>query len=118
MEISFVRSGGFVGPATQVEGKAVITESGGSVVSEKTGYRRDLTAEEATKLMDWATAAVSKGPDGTGPGQIRDAYSYRVQVLTGDGKNTELELHERSLQPFADWIRTECERIWTERVRH
>lgn len=116
MEISFVRSGGFAGPATQVEGKAIITKSGGSVVSEKTNYRRDLTAEEAGRLMDWATAAMSRRT-GNGPGQARDAYSYRVQVLAGDGKQTELELHELSSQPLADWVRAECERIWAERLR-
>ena len=116
MELEFVRSGGFAGMATQVEGKVTLDGTAGQVTSSS-GYNRKLTSEEAAKLQSMADAALSQSAGPSGPGELRDGYQYDLTITTGDGKKRSIVTHgDSGVTGIFSWVRTECENIWKFRA--
>lgn len=116
MELNFSRSGGFAGPATVVEGK-VAFEGKVAHVSSGLGYQRDLTSEEASGLR----SAIERTPQNAQvpPGQLRDAYQYDIQIIGNGSQKQTVTVHGDSWPENAellDWVRRECDRIWTYRI--
>jgi hypothetical protein len=116
MEIAWTRSGGIAGSATAIEGKVKIDDGVARVTSDL-GYQRDLTPEEIRVLG----AAVWQLPheQPAFPSQLRDAYQYDIRVTGNDGRTQSLTVHGDSslgVENLLDWVRRECDRIWTHRI--
>ncbi len=123
MEISFTRSGGFAGRATNVSGLVRFDGLQAHVSSEGTDYGRDMTAEEASELRSLATAVPAKGGHASGAGDVRDGFQYDVLLHTEDGKQHSIRLgpHESSAggaspATLSDWLDREAQRIWDHRL--
>ncbi len=116
MELDFVRSGGFAGPATQVEGKVSMAGTSGEVTSAN-GYSRKLSVDETTKLQAMATAAVKQKAAANGPGDLRDGFQYDVTFTGADGTKQSVVTHgETDVTGIFSWVRTECDKIWKFRT--
>ena len=116
MQIEFVRSGGFAGAATNVEGTVTFDAGGGRVHSDRVQYSRELEPEEARQLRaaaESADASRAKSGARTGPGPTRDAYQYDVTLTTDDGKKVKLAAPSGGL---LDWVQAETKRIWAFRA--
>ena len=122
MQIAFVRSGGFAGMATRVEGAVQFDEHGARVSSGAAGYARDLAPEEAQKLRAAADPQgfANAGSQPAGPGALRDAFQYDITVTTKDGKTHKLTQHGDPTVPgpnaLLEWVKQEADRIWTHRL--
>lgn len=125
MEISFVRSGGFAGRATNVSGVVHFDPSGRSYVSaEGTDYHRDLTADEAKQLQSLTIAKLAEHGVPPPGDQMRDAFQYDVSAKTEDGKTHSLPLgienqsgpHEGLASSLSEWVQRETQRIWDHRL--
>jgi phosphohistidine phosphatase SixA len=114
MEIDFLRSGGFAGAATQVDGKVVLSNGGGEVTSGS-GYRRQLSGGEASILSSGAAAAQQSPPNG--PGAVRDGYQYDIHIRSGDAQSRSVTLYGEASAKIAGWIAEECQRIWDYRAQ-
>jgi hypothetical protein len=122
MQIKFVRSGGFAGAATNVEGVVKFGDDGAQVNSDAAKYDRKLPAEEAEQLRTAADAASrvrAKGP--ADPGPMRDGYEYEITVTTNDGKAHGLTLAgEGANAPesakLGDWVQQEAQKIWAHKI--
>src|SRR3954466_815501 len=72
VQIHFVRSGGFAGQATNVEGNVVFNRNQAQVVSDASKYKRELAPDEAQHLLGSAREChtVTVSP----PNPVRDGY--------------------------------------------
>jgi hypothetical protein len=116
MELTFTRSGGFAGSATAIEGK-VTFDGGVARVTSGLGYQRDLTPEEIQALL----AAIGQFPQRppVSSGQLRDEYQYDIRITRDDGHTQDLTVHGDSspgIENLPDWVRRECDLIWTHRI--
>jgi hypothetical protein len=120
MQIKFIRSGGFAGAATNVEGVVKFGDDGAQVNSDAAKYDRKLTAQEAEQLRSAAEAvsrASAKGPTESGP--LRDGYQYEIIVTTNDGKTHGVTLAEDVSPETANlrnWVQQESQKIWTHKI--
>jgi hypothetical protein len=126
MKIHFVRSGGFGGAATRVEGD-VTFDGHGAQVSEKSGYERTLAASEAEMLR---CAAEPKPRSKNNPPKVAavpDGYQYDISTVTDDGKTH----HVTTLNDTANasgrtpeedelfkWVQQESGKIWDYKINH
>lgn len=123
MQIKFVRSGGFAGAATRVEGIVNFDDKGAHVVSDA-NYRHELAPDEAEQLRvaaDLSQAPRAAASEALGP--ERDAYQYDVSVVTSDGKTHKITLSSGSGNSGASapaalvtWIQDESKKIWAHRT--
>jgi hypothetical protein len=74
MKIHFVRSGGFGGAATRVEGDVTFDGHGAQVISEKSGYQRPLAASEA-EMLRCAAQPKPKSIAGSEAKAVADAWN-------------------------------------------
>jgi hypothetical protein len=120
MQIKFVRSGGFAGAATNVEGVVKFGDDGAQVNSDAAKYDRKLAAEEAEQLRNAADAASRMTAKGSAkPGPLRDGYQYEITVTTNDGKTHGLTLAEEVSPETANlgsWVQQESQKIWTHKI--
>jgi hypothetical protein len=77
LKIRFVRSGGFAGPATRIEGEVEL-EDKPEVRTEKAGYSRSLTPEEARTLR-----AARYGSSSTERKAVVDAWRQAGITIVG-----------------------------------
>lgn len=125
MKISFVRSGGFAGPATNVEGEIVFDDKGARIVAPG-GYERKLAPEEAQQLRAAADPArlAAAQRAAAQPGNMRDAFQYDISVSTNDGKTHTLTVGDpdrlKSASPEMGQLMTsiqdEIDKIWAHRA--
>jgi hypothetical protein len=115
MKITFVRSGGFAGMATNVEGTVTFDATGAHITSTKGSFHRDIPLSEATLLRSAIQAALGSTANPGPPSQVRDGYQYDITVTTDDGKTHSITFGDGSLQiPAAlkQWIKDEVAKIW------
>jgi hypothetical protein len=121
MEINFMRSGGFAGMLTQIEGKVVFDDNSAQVTSNPSGYMRKLNQQETAALRSAAEAVAKQQTSANDPGPMRDAYQYDIRVTTNDKKTYEITEHGESANPsvhsLTDWVRKECDKIWEYRTQ-
>ena len=120
MEMTFARSGGFAGPATDVTGRVTFFGTAARVIGGPS-YERDLSESETQELRD---SVMQASLNATGaPGKLRDGYQFDAQVVDDDGSSRSLTLHDGTTPGSSyllDWVRQECDHIWrsrTERFR-
>jgi hypothetical protein len=127
MKIHFVRSGGFGGAATRVEGDVTFDGQGAQVISEKSGYQRPLAASEAEMLR---CAAEPKPKSKNNPAKgtpMPDGFQYDISTVTDDGKvhhlpslpdtaNTSSRTPED--EELFRWVQQESGRIWDYKISH
>jgi hypothetical protein len=127
MKIHFVRSGGFGGAATRVEGDVTFDNHGAQVISEKSGYQRPLTASEAEMLRCAAEPKPKSKDNQPKAAAMPDGYQYDISTVTEDGKVHPLA----SLQDTANdssrtaeeeelfkWVQQESGKIWDYKINH
>jgi broad specificity phosphatase PhoE len=115
MKITFVRSGGFAGMATNVEGTVTFDATGAHITSTKGSFHRDIPLSEATLLRSAIQAALGSTANPDPPSQVRDGYQYDITVTTDDGKTHSITFGDGSLRiPAAlkQWIKDEVAKIW------
>jgi hypothetical protein len=113
MEISFIRSGGFAGSATNVAGVAHLDANGAHVSASGTDYQRDLPATEAKQLKDATSAVLRRGKETAAPNPTRDGFQYDISVKTEDGTIDKLT----DIPPFlSEWVQQETKSIWEYRL--
>ena len=124
MQISFRRSGGFAGPATNVQGTVNLDNNPMQVTSGNTGYRRELSRQEAEQLRQAVNAlrnstAQNEPPLHSSP--VRDSYRYYITVGTANGEKQEVEINPAGDSPelayLARWIQQETQKIWAYRIK-
>ena len=132
MEIRFVRSGGFAGPATSVRGVVKFTDQGAKVTSEPGNYERDLQPAETGQLRTAANPAnLAKAESAlqSGANQMPDAYQYDITLVTDDGKTQNFTVADGAAQQLqgvapetaklVNWVQQEVQAIWAHRTaRH
>ena len=127
MKIHFVRSGGFGGAATRVEGDVTFDDHGAQVVSEKSGYQRPLAASEAEMLRCAAEPQPNSKNNQPKAAPMPDGYQYDISTVTDDGKVHPLAslpdtANASSRTPEDDqlfkWVQQESGRIWDYRISH
>ena len=116
VQIKFMRSGGFAGMATNVEGK-VTTHGDSGEVTAPGGYRRSLDAQEVQLLSQSADVkSLSAAASNTA---VADGYQYDVTVAR-DGKSQTVTLqgeHPLQTNKLLGWVAQECQRIWEYRIK-
>jgi broad specificity phosphatase PhoE len=115
MQITFTRSGGFAGMATNVEGTVRFDATGAHITSTRGNYHRDINLSEAKELIKAIESSLSSPPDPSAPNQTRDAFQYDVTVTTLDGKTHTLNFGQGISQASAaliKWIKDEINKIW------
>ena len=115
MQITFTRSGGFAGMATNVEGTVKFDATGAHITSTRGAYHRDIDLSEAKNLIKAIESSLSSPPDPSAPNQTRDAFQYDVTVTTLDGKIHTLNFGQGISQASAaliKWIKDEINKIW------
>jgi hypothetical protein len=127
MKIHFVRSGGFGGAATRVEGDVTFDDHGAQVTSEKLGYQRPLAASEA-EMLRCAAEPQPKSKNNPAKGaSMPDGFQYDISTETDDGKvhhlasladtaNTSSRTPED--EELVKWIQQESGRIWEYKINH
>lgn len=114
MKMTFVRSGGFAGPMTRVEGSVDFNGEKATVTSASRGYRRELEAGEARDLRkaadpaSWPAASKDSGPS-------RDSFQYDVTVTTDDGSMRKTTFYDQPSTPLTEWIKQESDRIFSHK---
>lgn len=129
MEIKFVRSGGFAGPATSVRGVVQFTDQGAKVTSEPGNYARELQPEETGQLRAGANpASLSKAQSAlqSGASQMPDGYQYDITLVTDDGKSQNFTVGDGAAQrlegvapdtaKLVNWVQQEIQTIWAHRI--
>ena len=117
--ISFVRSGGFAGAATEVKGVAKLSDGGGAV-SSADGYSRELTPEEAGQLRSLVSSKLAEKGTSAGAGSGADMYQYEINVMTPDGKSHKVAAVPEtgmSGEDLAQWVKQESDRIWQHKLQ-
>jgi hypothetical protein len=127
MEIRFVRSGGFAGRATRVEGVVLFDDNGGQVSSASSGYRRELPPSEAEELRSLASSIEGGRDPKTSSQTMPDSYQYELTIVTKDGKSHKYVFGESTTSPSSQesfipsaltaWIRAESQEIWEYRIK-
>ena len=115
MQITFTRSGGFAGMATNVEGTVKFDATGAHITSTRGSYHRDLALNEAKELIKAIESSLSSHPEPSAPNQTRDAYQYDVTVTTLDGKTHTLTFGQgisQASSALIKWIKDEVSKIW------
>jgi len=120
MQIKFIRSGGFAGAATNVEGVVKFDDDGAQVNSDAAKYDRKLPAQEAEQLRTAADSA-SRAKGSADPGPVRDGFQYEITVVTNDGKAHGLTLAGDSTNSpdtakLGDWVQQETQKIWAHKT--
>jgi hypothetical protein len=127
MKIHFVRSGGFGGAATRVEGDVTFDDQGAQVLSQKSGYQRPVAASEAEMLR---CAAEPKPKSKNNPPKVAptpDGYQYDISTVTDDGKIHHLAslpdtANASSRTPEEEelfkWVQQESGKIWDYKINH
>ena len=127
MKIHFVRSGGFGGAAMRVEGDVTFDDHGAQVMSEKSGYQRQLAASEAEMLRCAAEPKPKSKNNSPKVAAMPDGYQYDISSVTDDGKTHHLTTlkdtkNTSSRTPEEDelfkWIQQESGRIWDYKINH
>jgi len=120
MQIKFVRSGGFAGAATEVEGTVTIEPDGGKVAAGTAGYQRELPAEEAEHLRT-AAARPQQQAGAAAPSPVRDGFQYDITIQTDEGETHNVTVSEGAMPGGADklvkWVQQEARKILAERAR-
>jgi hypothetical protein len=127
MKIHFVRSGGFGGAATRVEGDVSLDDHGAQVISEKAGYQRPLAASEAAMLRCAAEPKPKSKNNLPKAAAMPDGYQYDISTVTDDGKvhhlaslsdtaNTSSRTPEE--EELFKWVQQESGRIWDYKINH
>ena len=115
MKLSFTRSGGFAGPATALKGE-VTFEGNSARATSDFGYRRDLAPEEIQTLRSTIMQLPVEQPASR---QQPDQYQYDVSITWEDGHVRNLTVHgdgSPGTENLLEWVRHECDRIWTHRT--
>ena len=126
MKIHFVRSGGFAGLATNVEGE-ITFDKDRARVSAPCGYQRQLDAPQAQRLRSAAEPsriAAAQSAAGAATSQARDAYQYDITVSTSDGKSHKLTVTDADdlkarvpdVGELVQKIQDEVQMIWSHRT--
>lgn len=116
IRITFARSGGFAGSATDIEGN-VTFDGGPARVTSAVGYQRDLGTDEV-EVLRTAIGQLSHAR-AEPPVQSRDAYQYDVRIIRDDGAPQSLTVHgdpSPGRHDLFGWVRQECDRIWAYRA--
>jgi len=131
MEISFVKSGGFAGPMTRIQGKINLRD-GAAEVTGDASYHRQLDANETQMLRAGAEPSllsetgkqIAAAPGGRG---AADLEHYTVTVKTSDGKTQEISLNipggpeNQSIAPaaahFLNWLQSEAQKILAAKMK-
>lgn len=119
MQITFSRSGGFAGAATNVGGTVQFSGQGAEVRDEASDYVRALDSHETKQLLQAADptteAKIASSPVSSSP--VRDGYQYDITVVTNDGKRHVLTLGKGAGAAYlSSWIQEESSKIWDHRV--
>jgi hypothetical protein len=116
MKLNFTRSGGFAGPATAIRGEVTFEHEAACVTSDF-GYERELPIKEIHELRE----ALTQLAEPQSPGHpLPDQYQYDIQITSNDGHVQNLTFHGDSspqAKKILDWIREECSRIWSQRMK-
>jgi phosphohistidine phosphatase SixA len=132
MQISFVKSGGFAGAMTRVQG-TVDLEDGHAEVNGDAAYHRSLTPNEAEALRAGAEPSVlAQAASQIAATQAKrkgmgDLEQYDISVKTSDGKthsvklntsgsSTELEGVSPAAAKFLQWLRRESQNILKQKM--
>jgi hypothetical protein len=127
MKIHFVRSGGFGGAATRVEGDVTFDDHGAQVISEKSGYQRPLAASEAEMLRCAAEPKPKSKNDQPKAAAMPDGYQYDISSVTEDGKVHHLATlpdtanassRTAEEEELFKWVQQESGKIWDYRINH
>jgi broad specificity phosphatase PhoE len=132
VEISFIKSGGFAGPMTRVQGTVNLKE-GKQEVNGDASYHRTLAATETDDIRAGADpsvlpqaaqqiAAIQAKGKATG-----DVEHYIIRVTASDGKTTEVSLNTTgsstemagvppAAAKFVQWVRDESRKILTNKM--
>ena len=131
MQISFVRSGGFAGPATRVQG-TINLNGGQAEVTGDAAYRRTLSADETEAVREGADPsaltqaanliAASQAKSGVG-----DVDNYTISLKTSDSKTYNVSLNApvnpsdlQGISPavakFLSWLQKEAQNIFTRKM--
>lgn len=116
MQIRFVRSGGFAGRATNVEG-IVTFEDDTAKVTAAPSYERDVPEQEAALIRQAADPARLAAAKSGKPGPSRDAYQYEVTIEDDNGHGQTFTVSP-SAENLGDWVQKETERIWSHRLKN
>jgi hypothetical protein len=116
MQITFSRSGGFAGAATNVGGTIQFSEQGAKVNGDATDYSRELDSGEAKQLLQAADPSARAKAATASPSSsaVRDGYQYDITVVTNDGKRHSLTLGDADY--LSSWVKAEASKIWEHRV--
>jgi hypothetical protein len=121
MQIKFVRSGGFAGTATSVEGEVEFSGSDAQVTSTSCGYRRELPSHEVQQLQSLVSRPFPVAAEADSP-PARDLYQYQIVIVKQDGQQQEFTVGQHSEESamvptdLVKWIGNEANRIWMHRV--
>ena len=128
MQITFSRSGGFAGAATNVGGTIQFSDQGAKVSGDATDYVRELNADETKQLLLAADPNVLAKSASASPSSstVRYGYQYDITVVTNDGKRHSLTVGDGSSEQLkaeapaaaylSSWIQAESSKIWDHRV--
>ncbi|MBZ5508441.1 MAG: hypothetical protein LAO78_23530 [Acidobacteriia bacterium] len=115
MKFTFIRSGGFAGPATALKGE-VSFEGGSAKATSDFGYHRDLAPEEIQTLQSSFMHLPQQQPASR---PRPDQYQYDITLAWDDGRVQNLTVYgdaSPGTENLLDWVRHECDRIWTHRT--
>jgi hypothetical protein len=122
MKMTFARSGGFAGRATNVQGAVEFDSKGGHVTAEDAGYYRELPVAEATRLETLVTE-LTAGDKPPGARPMPDAYQYEISIAPDVGKTRTLVLQHDGVgvdtsagSELFGWVQSEAQRIWDYKI--
>lgn len=116
VKMTFERSGGFAGAAVAVKGEIAFSANGAIVTSEPK-YEDVLSDSEARNLKQMMDRLPDKVASTDSP--ERDQFQYEVVITSSDGHSRGLILHPGTspeVTQMLEWVKLECERIWTHRI--
>jgi hypothetical protein len=116
MEMIFVRSGGFAGVATDVEGKVTFASRSARVTAGPS-YKRELSENETLELRE-SMMQVSQNLAGV-PSKRPDSFQFDIRIVGDDGSSRSVTVHDGAKlgsNYLADWVRQECNRICAARA--
>ena len=130
MRISFVKSGGFAGPMTRVEGRIDLSGEHGTISGDGS-YHRDLTTTEVQQLRSGAqpeSLAKAASALAAATSGMADIEQYNVRVRTDDGKDhdavlpapadsEELQVVPPATIKFLMWLQQQAQQILTEKFK-
>jgi hypothetical protein len=133
MQISFVKSGGFAGPMTRVQGTVNLKDNQPEVTGDA-AYQRRLAPDETAMLRAGAEPALlSQAVAGIASAQARgkgaaDLEHYTVNVKTADGKSHEVTFNTSgnstemvgvppATAKLFSWIQEEAQQILKNKLK-